>query len=232
MFPRVVIALGVMFLAVTAAATAAPPKTLAAFCQVPGVKGSVIRFGGMTGGVVGSGKVGIVLANTSDGRMCDWLLNEAGLMTGFAKKGYRVLLFNYRGATEAAQARDDAAAAAELRKLGSSTVVLGGGSIGGAVSIEAATVLKPAPVAVFGFSASSDNDAAARAAAKKLTIPLFLVAAKQDPYATSTEAIYRASTSKAKQLLLAPGMTHAFFDLDPSARKVDAAVLGFIAAHA
>lgn len=196
------------------------------------MKGTVITFGGMTGGVVGSGKLGIVLANTSDGKLCDWLLNESGLMSGFAKKGYRVLLFNYRGATEATQARDDAVAAAELRKLGSSTVVLGGGSIGGAVSIEAATVLKPTAAAVFGFSASSDDDTAARAAARRLTIPLLLVAAKQDPYATSTKAIYRASRSKAKQLLLVPGMTHAFFDLDPSAHKVDAAVLEFVAAHA
>jgi pimeloyl-ACP methyl ester carboxylesterase len=152
-------------------------------------------------------------------------------MSGFAKKDYRVLLFNYRGTSEAAQARDDAAAAAELRVLGSSRIVLGGGSIGGAVSIEAAIVLKPAPVAVFGLSASSDSDRAARAAAARLTLPLLLVASKQDPNTISTKAIYRAATSKPKRLLLVPGMTHAFFDLDPSGPKVDAAVLAFVAAH-
>jgi hypothetical protein len=32
-------------------------------------------------------------------------------------------------------------------------------------------------------------------------------------------------------LILVAGQTHAFFDLDPSAKKVDAAVLAFIAAH-
>ena len=125
------------------AATAGPPKTLAGLCQVPSVKGSVVHFGGMTGALVGSGKVGILLANTSDGKLCDWLLNESKLMTDFSRKGYRVLLFNYRGTTETAQARDDAVAAAELRKLGSPTIVLGGGSIGGAVSIEAATRFSP-----------------------------------------------------------------------------------------
>jgi len=217
--------------AVSASATAAPPKTLARLCQVPTVKGNVVRFGGMTGGVVGSGKVGVVLANTSDGMLCDWLLNESNLMKGFSEKGYRVLLFNYRGTTEAAQARDDAVAAAELRTLGSSTIVLGGGSIGGAVSIEAATALKPAPAAVFGLSASSDDDSQVTAAARKLTLPLLLVAAKQDPDASSTRAIYRASSSKPKQLVLVTGMTHAFFDLDPSGRKIDAAVLAFVAAH-
>jgi pimeloyl-ACP methyl ester carboxylesterase len=231
MLARGLIAFGGALAAATSA-TAAPPKTLAALCQVPSVEGSVVHFGGMAGGVVGSGKVGIVLANTSDGEMCDWLLNESGLMSGFAKAGYRVLVFNYRASTEAGQARDDAIAAAELRRLGSSTVILGGGSIGGAVSIEAAAALRPAPAAVFGLSASSDNDAAVRAAAKRLRLPLLLVAAKQDPNTASTKAIYRASTSKTKQLLLVPGMTHAFFDLDPAAHKIDTAVLAFIAAHA
>jgi pimeloyl-ACP methyl ester carboxylesterase len=218
-------------LVVSAWATAAPPKTLSGLCQVPGAKGDVVQFGGMTGGVVGSGKVGIVLANTSDGKLCDWVLNESSLMKGFAQRGYRVLLFNYRGTTEAAQARDDAVAAVELRKLGSPKVVLGGGSIGGAVSIEAATVVKPAPSAVIGLSAASDDETRVIAAAKKLTVPLLLVAATQDSYASSTKAIYRASSSKPKRLLLVSGTTHAFFDLNPAARKVDATVLAFVAAH-
>ena len=191
----------------------------------------MIHFDGLTGGVVGTGKVGIVLANTSDGHLCDWLLDETMLMSGFAKKNYRVLLFNYRGKSEAAQARDDAVAGTELRTLGASRIVLGGASIGGAVSVETATVLKPAPAAVFGLSASSDDDNAAKAAARRLTLPLLFVAAKQDPNTASTKAIYRAATTKAKQLMLVAGMTHAFFDLDPSGRRIDTAVLAFIAAH-
>jgi pimeloyl-ACP methyl ester carboxylesterase len=91
--------------------------------------------------------------------------------------------------------------------------------------------MKPAPAAVFGLSASTDNGSAVTAAAKKVTVPLLLVAAKQDPYASSTKAIYRVSSSKPKRLIFVPGMTHAFFDLDPSGRKIDAAVLAFIAAH-
>jgi pimeloyl-ACP methyl ester carboxylesterase len=220
-----------MALAAAASTSAASPKTLAAYCKVPSVPGEVIHFGGLTGGVIGSGKVGIVLANTSDGHICDWVLNESALMGGLEKVGYRVLLFEYSGKTEAAQTKDTAAAAAELRKLGSTTIVLGGASIEGVTSLEAAVTLKPAPAAVFGFSSSTDKASAATAAVRHLKLPLLFIAAKQDPYASSTKSLYRAATTKDKQLILVAGQTHGFFDLDPAAKKVDAAVLAFIAGH-
>jgi hypothetical protein len=228
---RVTVAFGAILFAVAMPVAAAPSKTLAAYCKVPSVKGEVIHFDGLTGAVVGSGKVGIVLANTSDGHICDWLLDDSSLMGGFAKNGYRVLLFEWHRTTEAAQADETAAAAVELRKLGSSTIVLGGASIGGITALEAAAKLKPAPAAVFGFSSSTDSPAAAMAAVHRLELPLLFVAAKDDPYASSTKSLYRAATTKTKQLILVSGQTHAFFDLNPSARKVDAAVLAFIAKH-
>ena len=101
---RGMVALGVIVLAVTGPAAAAPPETLAAYCKVPPAKGEVMRFNGLTGAVVGSGKVGIVLANTSDGHICDWVLDDSALMAAFAKDGYRVLLFEWHAKTEAAQA--------------------------------------------------------------------------------------------------------------------------------
>lgn len=218
-------------MAVGVPAAAAAPKTLAAYCKVPSAKGDVIRFSGLTGVVLGRGKVGIVLANTSDGHLCDWVLDDSALLAGFAKNGYRVLLFEWRGKTEAAQAEDTAAAAAELRRLGSSIVVLGGASIGGVAALEAAATLQPAPAAVLGFSSSSDSPAAGMTAVHRLKLPLLFVAAKDDPYASSTSSLYRNATTKTKQLILVPGQTHGFFDLNPSAKKVDAAVLAFIAKH-
>src|SRR5215471_12091225 len=181
---RGMVALGVIVLAVTGPAAAAPPETLAAYCKVPPAKGEVMRFNGLTGAVVGSGKVGIVLANTSDGHICDWVLDDSALMAAFAKDGYRVLLFEWHAKTEAAQAKETAAAAGELRRLGSSTVVLGGASIGGVTALEAAVTLKPAPAAVFGFSSSTDSPAAALAAVHRLKLPLLFVAARDDPYAS------------------------------------------------
>ena len=225
------VALGVIVLAVAVPAAAAPPKTLAAYCKVPSVKGDVIRFHGLTGAIVGSGKVGIALANTSDGHICDWVLDDSALMAGLAKNGYRVLLFEWHGKTEAAQVKDTAAAAVELRRLGSSTVVLGGASIGGVTALEAAATLKPAPAAVFGFSSSTDSPAAAMAAVHRLKLPLLFVAAKDDPYASSTKSLYRNATAKSKQFILGSGQTHGIFDLNTSAKQVDAAVLTFIAKH-
>jgi alpha/beta superfamily hydrolase len=228
---RAVVASGVIALAVAASGSAAPPKTVAAYCKDPSAKGDIVRFAGITGAVVGSGKVGILLSNTSDGHICDWVLNDFRLMDGFAKRGYRVLLYEYRGKTEAAQARDTATAAAELRKLGSTTIVLGGASIGGTTSLEIAGSLKPAPAGVFGFSAGSDTPAAVKAAASKLKLPVLLVAATSDLNTPTTKAIYRAVASKDKQLILVPGQTHGFFDLDPASAKVDAAVFSFIEKH-
>jgi pimeloyl-ACP methyl ester carboxylesterase len=228
---RVVVALGVIVLAVVVPAAAAPPRTLGTYCKVPSVKGDVIHFDGITGAVVGGGKVGIVLANTSDGHICDWVLDDSTLMGGFADNGYRVLLFEWHGTTEAAQVKETAAAGAELRKLGSPTIVLGGASIGGVTALEAAATLKPAPAAVFGFSSSTDSPAAATAAVHRLRLPLLFVAARDDPYASSTKSLYRDATTRTKRLILVPGQTHGFFDLDPSAKQVDAAVLAFIAEH-
>jgi pimeloyl-ACP methyl ester carboxylesterase len=228
---RVIIALGVIVLAVAFPAAAAPRQTLATYCKVPSVKGDLIHFDGLTGAVVGGGNVGIVLANTSDGHICDWVLDDSALMGDFAKNGYRVLLFEWHGTTEAAEAKETAAAAVELRELGSPTIVLGGASIGGVTALEAAATLKPAPAAVFGFSSSTDNPAAATAAVHRLKLPLLFVAARDDPYASSTRSLYRDATTRTKQLILVPGQTHGFFDLNPSAEKVDAAVLAFIAEH-
>jgi alpha-beta hydrolase superfamily lysophospholipase len=189
---------------------------------------------------VGSGKVGIVLANTSDGHICDWVLDDSALMAGFASRGYRVLLFEWRAAAgagyigrkiEAAQARDTSAAADEIRSLGSSMVVLGGASIGGVTALEAAATLKPAPDAVFGFSSSTDNAAAVTAVLHRLNVPLLFVAATGDPNTGQTKSLYRSATTKAKKLILVSGQTHGFFDLNPSAKNVDAAVLAFIAKY-
>jgi hypothetical protein len=98
-------------------------------------------------------------------------------------------------------------------------------------ALEAAATLKPEPAAVFGFSSSTDSPAAATAAVHRLKLPLLFVAARDDPYEGSTKALYLDATTRTKQLILVSGQTHGFFDLNPSATKVDAAVLAFIAEH-
>jgi len=230
------------------------PKTLSKLCGLPYVKGAVVQFPAgdgapLVGAVAGQGKIGVVLANTSDGEMCDWVANENKLINSFVDQGYRVLLFDYRGTGRSPKAagkrsgawgEDAIGAAAELRKLGSSRIVLVGASTGGIVVLAVAHTVKP--VAIVGLSASGDPGPTStsadkggldgKAAVRTLRVPLLFIAAKQDTFGFApTEQLYRAAQTADKQLLIVPGHTHAFFDFDPSGAKVDARILDFIHAH-
>jgi pimeloyl-ACP methyl ester carboxylesterase len=222
----------------------AVPKTLGKLCGLPYVNANVVHFKSadgaeVTGAVGGNGRVGVVLANTSDGTMCDWVGNESKFVNLLIGKGYRVLLFNYKGTHLDANV---VGAAAQLRAMGSSKVVLVGGSMGGIVVIASAAKTKPAPVAVVGLSAAGDPGPTSTSPAEgglhgttavaALKVPLLLVAAKSDLYAFApTQTLYRAAREPDKQLLIVPGQAHAFFDTDPSGPKVDARVLAFISSH-
>lgn len=94
-------------------------------------------------GVAGDGPVGVVVANTLIGHVCDWLPWAQDLIA----KGYRVALFDYsfvptqvgipsavgKGSSELI------AVGAKLKELGAQKVVYAGGSLGGSVALNAAT---------------------------------------------------------------------------------------------
>jgi len=231
------------------------PKTLSRLCGLPGPNGAVVQFPAgdgapLVGAVAGNGKIGVVLANTSDGEICDWVANEIKLINSLVGQGYRVLFFDYRGTGRSPKAagkqsgawgEDAIGAASELRKLGSNRIVLVGASTGGIVVLAVAQTVKP--VAVIGLSASGDPGATStsadkggldgKAAVKALRVPLLFIAAKQGTFGFApTEQLYRAAQTADKQLLVVPGQAHAFFDLDPSGPKVDARILDFISTHA
>jgi pimeloyl-ACP methyl ester carboxylesterase len=229
---------------VALAVGSAPPKTLSKACGLPYVTATITDFKSgdgarVTGAVGGQGRVGVVLANTSDGTMCDWVGNESKFINLLIGKGYRVLLFNYKGTHWGANV---VGAAAKLRAMGSTKIVLVGASTGGIVVIGAAAQTKPRPAAVIGLSASGDPGPTSTGSTKggidgkkavaALNIPLLLVAAKSDPYAFApTQTLFRAAHEKDKELLIVPGQAHAFFDTDPSGSKVDARILAFIGSH-
>jgi len=231
------------------------PKTLSKLCGLPYVRGAVVQFSAgdgapLVGAVAGRGKIGIVLTNTSDGEICDWVASENKLINSLVGQGYRVLLFDYRGTGRSpkvvgkrsgAWGSDAIGAAAELRRLGSSRIVLVGASTGGIVVLAIAHTVNA--FAVVGLSASGDPGATStsadkggldgKAAVKALRVPLLFIAAKQDAYGFApTEQLYRAAQTADKQLLVVPGQAHGFFDLDPSGPKVDARILDFIRTHA
>ncbi len=246
-----VAALGLASVAAGAPATRA---TLTKLCSLPTVPAQIVRFQAgdgakLVGAVAGSGPTGVVLASQADGSMCDWISSEDQTLRALVASGYRVLLFDYRGLGHSPRAsgapkareRDVVAAATELERLGARRVALVGASVGGVLAIAAADQLRPRPVAVVGWSATGANgpntgpdfgNVDGTAAAAKLRTPLLLVAAKGDADATSqAQTLYRAAPSSERHLLVVPGGSHGFFDLDPVGARVRARTLAFIGAH-
>jgi pimeloyl-ACP methyl ester carboxylesterase len=247
---------GAALLACGAAAAAGPkplPKTLRALCGLPYVNGAVVQFRAadgatLVGAVAGprGGRVGVVLANTFNGEICDWVSpsGDEKLINALAAAGYQVLLFDHRGTGRSPSAptgrseaydQDVVAGAAELRRRGARRIVLAGGSRGGVAALVAATELKPAPAAVVGLSPSSFSfgritSAAGLKAAGQSGAPLLLVVAKDDVL-DYVKSLYKTSASSDKQLLVVPGSAHAYFESDPSGPKVRARILAFVRAH-
>jgi len=247
---------GSLFSTVASGGNAATPKTLDKLCRLPYVRGAVVRFPAsdgaeLLGAIAGKGRVGVLLANTSDGSICDWVANEQDTINAIVAGGAQVLLFDYRGtgfspkhpgAAAGAWDRDVIGGAAELRRLGARKVVLAGASTGGIVALAAATKVKPAPVGVIALSASGDPGPTStgpaqggldgKAAAAAIRLPLLFIVAKDDSYAFSpTKTLFGAARSTDKQLLVVPGSSHGYFDSDASASKVRTRILGFIKTH-
>ncbi len=179
--------------------------------------------------MVGSGSVGVVLANQSDNSVCEWLPFPAYL----AAHGMRVLAFNYGNGDGSAEVQ---AAARFLRGHGARHVVLIGASIGGAIVIDAGLHLHPAPAAVISLSAVPEATLYPFPAdAKKLSCPVFQIGGKEDQliqFGKDTRALFNESPSRAKRLLLLPSASHGtdFVGAAGSA-QIRADILAFIRAH-
>jgi hypothetical protein len=107
------------------------------------------------GAILGSGSVGVVLANDVPHPFCEDIPPAIFL----ARRGYRVIAFDYRdhenSARSAAPGRldlDVVGAAAELRKAGSDRILLFGSYAGVAASILAAEEITPPVEGLVGFS--------------------------------------------------------------------------------
>jgi pimeloyl-ACP methyl ester carboxylesterase len=154
---------------------------------------------------VRTGPAGVVLANQTENVDCQW----SPLPQYLAARGYRVLAFDYGNGDQSAEVQ---AAARYLRDQGARRLVLIGASIGGAVVIDAAVHLRPAPNAVVSLSAVPEvTSYPFPRDAQRLQSPVFQIGGTQDPVtqeSKDTRALYRASPSSGKRLLLVPGVTH------------------------
>jgi dienelactone hydrolase len=154
------------------------------------------------GAVFGSGNVGVVLAHQYMSDLCEWVPEARRLRD----QGRRVLVFDF----ENDLVSDVIGAVTELRREGSTRIVLVGASMGGTASLVAATTISPAVDAVASLSGPATyRKWSAIDASKQLTMPvLFMDARESKYYPEDAKAMYAACPSTRKQLVLLPGTDH------------------------
>jgi alpha-beta hydrolase superfamily lysophospholipase len=203
----------------------------------------------LDGAVLGTGHVGVVLANEYPADLCSWL--PYGLT--LASRGFRVLLFDFRGyglsgsprrrSSRGNVAADVVGAVAELHRRGARDVFLIGASLGGTAVLVAAPRLQPAAAGVVSLSGESDlsgflssrSRLNARAAMPRLRSPLLVMVTRRDRFVSVAEAkaMVAAAGARAKRLVIFPGSWHGW-DLVYSApfrQRASRLLLSFLRAH-
>jgi pimeloyl-ACP methyl ester carboxylesterase len=200
----------------------------------------------LDGALIGSGDRGVVLAHGYPGDVCDML----GFGWHVARRGFRVLVFDFRGFGLSPRAEEheainhfsaDLAGGAELlRERGAKKVFLVGWSFGGTAVAAAAPVLDPSPDGVVdisgppnfepAFPGATDMNALARA--RELETPLLYLTARGDsrvPVAEARELVRRAPV-KDKRLYVFAGDYHAAALLfaSPDAQRVNGLLFDFL----
>jgi pimeloyl-ACP methyl ester carboxylesterase len=205
------------------AAERAKPKPLRLIerCVRKSDHARVVRFRAadrarLIGVMVGKGPVGVAVGHEVEANLCNWLPFARIL----ARRGFRVLAFDFRNAGSSAPMNnahagwldlDFAAAAGALRKAGGKEILLGGASLGAAAALAAASRHEGAPAAVFSLSAPAtwSDRLDGEIAVQRLTVPvLFLAAEKDVDFAGDARSLYEHTREADKQLLIVPGGQH------------------------
>lgn len=229
----------------TTASTAVPPTTSAAAagpCLRAAEAAGVFRFpttdgSTLVGVVLGSGPTGLVLAHQLGSDLCEWLPQARE----FARRGYRVLVFDFAGFGDSRPGPDSRvdndviAATAELRRRGAERVVLIGSSMGGTAVLAAATRIRPPVAGVVSLSGPSGyGGVESGEAMARLRVPvLFVVGADDRHFTEQARAMHRAARVADKRLLVVPGGGHgtSLVEFGSDAPRVLAAVRRFVAGH-
>ena len=227
------------------AAPAVPPTTAAAIakpCLRAAESTHMFRFktsegATLVGVVLGTGRTGLVLGHQLRSDLCEWLPQARA----FARRGYRVLVFDFAGFGDSQPGPDGrvdtdvVAAAAQLRRRGADRIVLVGSSMGGTAVLSAATRIRPPVAGVVSLSGPSGfGGVDAEAAMARLRVPvLFIVGADDQPYREQARLMYRAARARDKRLLVVPGRGHGtgMVEFGEDAPRVLAALRSFIARH-
>ena len=231
--------------ATTSSASGLPPTTAATAarpCLLAAEAAAVFRFPSgdgstLVGLVLGTGRTGLVLGHQLGSDLCEWLPQARQ----FAKRGYRVLIFDFAGFGDSQPGPDGrvdndvAAAAAQLRRRGVDQVVLVGSSMGGTAVLSAATRIRPPVAGVVSLSgASGFGGVDAQGAMRRLRVPvLFVVGADDQPFREQARLMHRAAAVRDKRLLVVPSGGHgtSMVEFGSDAPRVLATVRRFIADH-
>jgi pimeloyl-ACP methyl ester carboxylesterase len=208
----------------------APPLRVVDACATAIERAGALRFFArddtpLAGVVLGSGARGIVLGHGQGSDICEWLPYARGL----AADGYRVLAYDARSGLRVDL--DMAAAIEALRRTGTEHVVAMGSSMGAIAAIVGSASLAVPPAAVVSLSApASFGPLHGLEAVGGMTAPIFFAASNDDdPFAGDARAMYAASASPDRRLVMLPGAVHGSGMLaDPG---FSAQVAQFLAAH-
>ena len=199
----------------------------------------------LDGALLGQGERGIVLAHGYPGDVC----GELGTGQWLAQRGFRVLVFDFRGYGLSPRAptheainrlsADLQGASELLRDRGATKVFLVGESFGGSAVVGSEPRLDPAPDGVVSLGGPADlsfagfgPDLNGLAAAREIRAPLLILAGREDGHVDvgDLRTIVRRAPTEDKRLLLYPGHYHAgalLFDAPYRARP-RAALLEFL----
>jgi alpha-beta hydrolase superfamily lysophospholipase len=218
------------------------PLKLRETCVTRAERNHVVRFRASDGvrliGVqLGRGPRVVILAHQGASNLCIWLPYGRTL----AARGYRVLVFDHRGFGSSGNAShwrrqnrvdfDVLGAIRTMRARGAKSVVLGGGSLGGAAVLSAAALATPPVSGVISFaSPATYGFIDALEAVASFRVPALFLAAELDAeFPEVARTLYDRCASPDKQLAIFPGGRHGAPILrDPQAR---ATVDDFIARH-
>jgi pimeloyl-ACP methyl ester carboxylesterase len=218
------------------------PLKLRETCVTKAERNHTVRFRASDGvrliGVgLGSGPRGVVLAHQGASNLCIWLPYARSL----AARGYRVLVFDHRGFGSSGRAShwrrlnrvdyDVLGAIRLIRARGAKSVVIAGGSLGGAAVLSAAALTAPAVNGVISLASPSEYvliDVFEAVAAFRVPA-LFLAAQLDGEFAEVAQMLYDRCASTDKQLAITAGAVHGIpLVRDPQVRAL---VDDFIARH-
>jgi pimeloyl-ACP methyl ester carboxylesterase len=218
------------------------PLKLRETCLTRAERAHVVRFRAsdrvrLIGVELGRGPRVVILAHSGASDLCSWVPYGRTL----AARGYRVLAFDQRGFGSSGQSGrsnrkdrvdyDVLGAIRTMRARGATSLILGGGSLGGAAVLSAAARATPLVNGVISFSSPTRyRRVDALGATRALRVPALFVAAEEDtPFPQDAQTMYEACSSADKQVVIFPGFQHgAPLLLDPNARTL---VDDFIVRH-